>query len=154
VGQKVNPKGFRVGVIKDWDARWYANNKDFRHFLYEDFQMRKHVKAKLYASGVSRVDIERAGGRVKINIFTAVQYFQLCKQRGFFQFCARCFCLECGKVQFCFVVIQNIGTARIQFALIGIGNTGRILQARGIFFSKGVVINQFNANPFCLHQQI
>jgi small subunit ribosomal protein S3 len=71
VGQKVNPKGFRVGVIKDWDARWYANNKDFKHFLYEDYQLRKHVKAKLYASGVSRVDIERAGGRVKINIFTA-----------------------------------------------------------------------------------
>ncbi|MCL1816220.1 MAG: 30S ribosomal protein S3 [Clostridiales bacterium] len=71
MGQKVNPKGFRVGVIKDWDARWYANNKDFKHFLYEDYQLRKHVKAKLYASGVSRVDIERAGGRVKINIFTA-----------------------------------------------------------------------------------
>jgi len=71
VGQKVNPKGFRVGVIKDWDARWYANNKDFKHFLYEDYQLRKHVKAKLFASGVSRVDIERAGGRVKINIFTA-----------------------------------------------------------------------------------
>lgn len=71
MGQKVNPKGFRVGVIKDWDARWYANNKDFKHFLYEDYKLRKHVKAKLYASGVSRVDIERAGGRVKINIFTA-----------------------------------------------------------------------------------
>jgi len=71
VGQKVNPKGFRVGVIKDWDARWYANNKDFKHFLYEDYQLRKHVKEKLYASGVSHVDIERAGGRIKINIFTA-----------------------------------------------------------------------------------
>ena len=71
MGQKVNPKGFRVGVIKDWDARWYANNKDFKHFLYEDYQLRKHVKEKLYASGVSHVDIERAGGRIKINIFTA-----------------------------------------------------------------------------------
>jgi small subunit ribosomal protein S3 len=71
VGQKVNPKGFRVGVIKDWDARWYANNKDFKNFLYEDYKMRKHVKAKLYASGVSKIDIERAGGRVRINIFTA-----------------------------------------------------------------------------------
>ncbi len=71
MGQKVNPKGFRVGVIKDWDARWYANNKDFKHFLYEDYQLRKYVKAKLYASGVSKVDIERAGGQVRINIFTA-----------------------------------------------------------------------------------
>ena len=71
MGQKVNPKGFRVGVIKDWDARWYANNKDFKHLLYEDYQLRKYVKNKLYASGVSKVDIERAGGRVRINVFTA-----------------------------------------------------------------------------------
>lgn len=71
MGQKVNPKGFRVGVIKDWDARWYANNKDFKHFLYEDYQMRKYVKNKLYASGVSKIDIERTAGRVKINVFTA-----------------------------------------------------------------------------------
>lgn len=71
MGQKVNPKGFRVGVIKDWDARWYANKKDFKHLLYEDYQLRKYVKNKLYASGVSKVDIERAGGRVRINVFTA-----------------------------------------------------------------------------------
>ena len=71
MGQKVNPNGFRVGVIKDWDARWYANNKDFKHLLYEDYQLRKYVKNKLYASGVSKVDIERAGGRVRINVFTA-----------------------------------------------------------------------------------
>ena len=71
MGQKVNPKGFRVGVIKDWDARWYANSKDFKHFLYEDYQLRKHVKTKLYASGVSRIDIERKGGKVSINVFTA-----------------------------------------------------------------------------------
>lgn len=71
MGQKVNPKGFRVGVIKDWDARWYANNKDFRHFLYEDYQIRKYIKKKLYAAGISKIDIERAAKRVKINIFTA-----------------------------------------------------------------------------------
>ena len=71
MGQKVNPKGFRVGVIKDWDARWYANKKDFKHLLYEDYQLRKYVKNKLYASGVSKVDIERPGGRVRINVFTA-----------------------------------------------------------------------------------
>ncbi len=71
MGQKVNPKGFRVGVIKDWDARWYANNKDFKTFLYEDYRLRRYVKEKLYASGVSKVDIERKGGRVVLNIFTA-----------------------------------------------------------------------------------
>jgi len=71
MGQKVNPKGFRVGVIKDWDARWYANKKDFSKFLYEDYQLRRFIKEKLYASGVSKVDIERTGGRVKVNIFTA-----------------------------------------------------------------------------------
>lgn len=71
MGQKVNPKGFRVGVIKDWDARWYANNKDFKDFLYSDYQLRSYVKKKLYASGVSKVDIERKGGRVIVNIFTA-----------------------------------------------------------------------------------
>ena len=71
MGQKVNPKGFRIGVIRDWDSRWYANNKDFKHFLLEDYQLRKYVKEKLYASGVSKVDIERTGGRVKINVFTA-----------------------------------------------------------------------------------
>jgi len=71
LGQKVNPKGFRVGVIKDWDAHWYANKKDFRHWLVEDYNIRKHVKAKLYASGVSKIYIERAAQRLKINIFTA-----------------------------------------------------------------------------------
>jgi len=71
MGQKVNPKGFRIGVIKDWDAHWYANNKDFKDFLYSDYQLRHHVKEKLYASGVSKVDIERKGGRVIVNIFTS-----------------------------------------------------------------------------------
>lgn len=71
MGQKVNPKGFRIGVIRDWDSRWYANNKEFKNFLYEDYQLRKYVKEKLYSSGVSKVDIERTGGRVKINVFTA-----------------------------------------------------------------------------------
>lgn len=71
MGQKVNPKGFRVGVIKDWDAHWYANKKDFKQWLVEDYNIRKHVKQKLYASGVSKIYIERAAQRVKINIFTA-----------------------------------------------------------------------------------
>jgi len=70
VGQKVNPKGLRIGVIKNWDAKWYAD-KDFQKYLLEDHKIRKYVKAKLYVSGVSHIEIERAANRVKINIFTA-----------------------------------------------------------------------------------
>jgi small subunit ribosomal protein S3 len=70
VGQKVHPKGLRIGIIKDWDAKWYSQ-KDFKKLLHEDFKIRKFVKEKLYASGISRVEIERAANRVKINIFTA-----------------------------------------------------------------------------------
>lgn len=71
MGQKVNPKGFRVGVIRDWDSRWYAR-KEYSDYLLEDYKIRKYLKNKLYASGISRVEIERAAaGRVKVNIFTA-----------------------------------------------------------------------------------
>ena len=71
MGQKVNPKGFRIGVIKDWDSRWFAKKKEFREYLYEDYQIRKYVKEKLYSSGVSKIEIERAAKRIKVNIFTA-----------------------------------------------------------------------------------
>jgi small subunit ribosomal protein S3 len=70
VGQKVHPKGLRIGIIKDWDAKWYSQ-KDYKKLLLEDFKVRKFIKEKLYASGISRVEIERAANRVKINIFTA-----------------------------------------------------------------------------------
>jgi len=70
VGQKVNPKGLRVGVIRDWDTRWYANNKEFKHLLYEDYQVRKFVKAKLYDAGVSKIEIERAAKKLTVSIFT------------------------------------------------------------------------------------
>lgn len=70
MGQKVNPKGLRVGVIKNWDSRWYAD-KEYSDYLLEDFQIRKYLKNKLYAAGISRVEIERAANRVKVNIFTA-----------------------------------------------------------------------------------
>ena len=70
MGQKVNPKGFRVGVIRDWDSRWYAR-KEYSDYLLEDYQIRKYLKKRLYDSGISRVEIERAAGRVKVNIFTA-----------------------------------------------------------------------------------
>ena len=70
MGQKVNPKGFRVGVIKDWDSRWYAR-KEYSDYLLEDYQIRKYLKKRLFDSGLSRVEIERAAGRIKVNIYTA-----------------------------------------------------------------------------------
>ena len=70
MGQKVNPHGLRVGVIKDWDSRWYAE-ADFADFLVEDHKIRTYLKKKLYSAGVSRIEIERASERVKITIHTA-----------------------------------------------------------------------------------
>ncbi len=70
MGQKVNPKGLRVGVIKNWDSRWYAD-KEYSNYLVEDYNIRKFLKAKLYAAGISKFEIERAAGRVKVNIHTA-----------------------------------------------------------------------------------
>ena len=70
MGQKVHPKGFRIGVIKDWDAKWYAE-KEFQAYLHEDLKIRKYVKEKLFAAGIARVEIERAANRVKVNISTA-----------------------------------------------------------------------------------
>ncbi len=70
MGQKVNPHGLRVGIIKDWDAKWYAE-KDFADNLVEDVKIREFIKKKLYDSGVSRIAIERTAGRVKITVYTA-----------------------------------------------------------------------------------
>ncbi len=70
MGQKVNPHGLRVGVIKDWDSRWYAD-ADFADNLVEDYQIREFLKKKLYAAGVSKIEIERASDRLKIVLFTA-----------------------------------------------------------------------------------
>ena len=71
MGQKVNPHGLRVGVIKDWDSKWYAEDADFSEFLVEDYNIRKFLKEKLYAAGISKIEIERASDRVKIIIHTA-----------------------------------------------------------------------------------
>ncbi len=70
MGQKVNPHGLRVGVIKDWDSRWYADD-EFADFLVEDNEIRKFLKKKLYSAGVSKIEIERAADRVKVIVFTA-----------------------------------------------------------------------------------
>jgi len=71
VGQKVNPHGLRVGVIKEWDAKWYANKKNFADNLVEDNKIRKFVKKELFSAGISKIEIERAAKRVKLNIYTA-----------------------------------------------------------------------------------
>ena len=71
MGQKVNPHGLRVGVIKGWDAKWYANKKNFADNLIEDNKIRKFVKKELFSAGISRIEIERAAKRVKLNIHTA-----------------------------------------------------------------------------------
>ena len=70
MGQKVNPHGLRVGVIKDWDSKWYAD-ADFADYLVEDYNIRKFLKKKLYSAGVSKIEIERASDRVKVIVFTA-----------------------------------------------------------------------------------
>ena len=71
MGQKVNPHGFRVGVIKDWNSKWYADKKNFADNLVEDYKIREFLKSKLYTAGISKIEIERAAKRVKINIYTA-----------------------------------------------------------------------------------
>ena len=70
MGQKVNPHGLRVGVIKDWDSKWYAE-ADFADLLVEDYNIRTYLKKKLYAAGVSKIEIERASDRVKVLSYTA-----------------------------------------------------------------------------------
>ena len=71
MGQKVNPHGLRVGVIKDWDSKWYADSANFADYLVEDYNIRKYLKKKLYAAGVAKIEIERASDRVKVIIYTA-----------------------------------------------------------------------------------
>ncbi|MDD5956350.1 MAG: 30S ribosomal protein S3 [Lachnospiraceae bacterium] len=70
MGQKVNPHGLRVGVIDDWDSKWYAD-KDFADYLVEDHKIREFLKKKLYSAGVSKIEIERASDRVKAVVYTA-----------------------------------------------------------------------------------
>ncbi len=71
MGQKVNPKGLRIGIIRDWEGKWFADKKSFAGLLIEDVKIRKYIKEKLFQAGISRVQIERAANRVKISIHTA-----------------------------------------------------------------------------------
>jgi len=71
MGQKVNPHGLRVGVIKDWDSRWFAEGKDFSDNLVEDYNIRKFLKKKLEAAAISKIELERAADRLRVIIYTA-----------------------------------------------------------------------------------
>ena len=71
MGQKVHPLGFRVGVIKDWDSRWVAKKGTFSDYLVEDDKIRKYLKEKLFAAGISKIEIERAANKVSVSIYTA-----------------------------------------------------------------------------------
>ena len=71
MGQKVHPNGIRVGVIKDWNSKWYADSKNFADYLVEDHKIREYVKKKLFISGISKIEIERTAKFVKVNVYTA-----------------------------------------------------------------------------------
>ena len=71
MGQKVHPTGVRVGIIKDWNSKWYADSKNFADYLVEDQTIRKFLKNKLYTAGISKIEIERTAKAVKINLYTA-----------------------------------------------------------------------------------
>ncbi|MFY9393649.1 MAG: 30S ribosomal protein S3, partial [Halanaerobiales bacterium] len=71
MGQKVDPRGLRVGIIRDWDAKWYADKKNFATLLNEDLKIRDYIKKNLYDAGISRIVIDRAANQVKLDIYTA-----------------------------------------------------------------------------------
>ncbi len=71
MGQKVNPHGLRVGVIKDWDSKWYAEKGDFANYLVEDNKIRTYLKKKLYSAGISKIEIERSAGKVRATVLTS-----------------------------------------------------------------------------------
>lgn len=71
MGQKVHPHGLRVGVIKDWDTRWIAKKKEFANYLIEDHNIRTFLKQKLFAAGISKIEIERAANKITVNIFAS-----------------------------------------------------------------------------------
>ncbi|MFC1892293.1 KH domain-containing protein, partial [Thermodesulfobacteriota bacterium] len=70
MGQKVNPIGFRLGINKDWDSKWFAG-KEYSDFVLEDYKIRKFLKKKLQQAGVSKIEIERAANKIRIKIHTA-----------------------------------------------------------------------------------
>lgn len=71
MGQKVNPKGLRIGIIKDWEGKWFADKRNYSNLLIEDVKIREYIKRKLYQAGISKTQIERAANRIKISVHTA-----------------------------------------------------------------------------------
>ena len=71
MGQKIHPKGFRLGVIRDWDSRWFADKDRFADLVLEDYQIRRHIKTNMYDAGIPRIEIERAAAQVKITVHAA-----------------------------------------------------------------------------------
>jgi len=71
LGQKVHPIGFRLGVIRTWDSKWFATSKDYANLLHEDIKLRDYLKKRLYHAGISKIELERAAGKVKVNIHAA-----------------------------------------------------------------------------------
>lgn len=71
MGQKVHPTGFRIGVIQNWSSVWYADKKDYAELLHEDLKLRDYIKKRLYHTGIAKIDIERAGRKAKLHIYTA-----------------------------------------------------------------------------------
>ena len=71
MGQKMDPHGLRVGIIKDWDSKWYANKKDFAEYLVEDYKIRAEVKKRLFVAGISKIEIERTAKSTKVNVYVA-----------------------------------------------------------------------------------
>ena len=71
MGQKMDPHGLRVGIIKDWDSKWYADKKDFAEYLVEDYKIRAEIKKRLFVAGISKVEIERTAKSTKVNVYVA-----------------------------------------------------------------------------------
>jgi small subunit ribosomal protein S3 len=71
MGQKIHPIGLRVGIIKDWEGRWFAQKKEYSGLILEDLKIRKFIKKRLYTSGIAKIEIERAANRIKVTIHTA-----------------------------------------------------------------------------------
>jgi len=70
VGQKVHPKGFRIGIIRDWDSNWYAD-RDYTDLLHEDYKLRHYIMEHFYTAGIAKVEIQRTGNRIRVTIHTA-----------------------------------------------------------------------------------
>ena len=71
MGQKMDPHGLRVGIIKDWDSKWYAGKKEFAEYLVEDYKIRAEIKKRLFVAGISKVEIERTAKNTKVNVYVA-----------------------------------------------------------------------------------